>query len=261
MSLPISYNTPSAFKLLDQLGNRTNLHASLAATRFFSFQNLETRRNVSTEISRRLLIKRLLLCLHDVWQRCITRLVQTKINRDNGWKLHINGLKTTIDFTRHLGRTVSKLHLRGESRLAPVEQCRKHLAGLVGIVVNRLLAEENEVWLFSINHALQNLRNTKRLDGFVSLHQNCTVSTHGKCGAQRFLRLCRTDRNHDDFRDLACFLQTDRFFNRDLVKRVHRHLDVCKLNARTISLNTDLYVVIYNPLYCDKDFHPRLPLQ
>src|SRR5690606_15189908 len=82
------------FQLLNQLCNRADLDASLAAARLFRLQNLQTRRNVGAEIGRRLFVERLLLGLHDIRQRCIARLVQAKIDRDDRRKLHIDGLET-----------------------------------------------------------------------------------------------------------------------------------------------------------------------
>ncbi len=54
---------------------------------------------------------------------------------------------------------------------------------------------------------------------------------------QRFFGLGRTDRHDDHFLGLAGFLQPQRLFDRDLVERVHRHLDVGKLDAGTVRLH------------------------
>jgi hypothetical protein len=66
---------------------------------------------------------------------------------------------------------------------APAEQRGQHLAGLVGIVVDRLLAEDDQPRLFSLDHALQNLGDAERLDRLVDLDQDGAVGAHGKRGA------------------------------------------------------------------------------
>ena len=53
-------------------------------------------------------------------------------------------------------------------------------------------------------------------------------------GAQRLGRLRRADRDDDHFARLARFLLAKRLFDRDLVERVHRHLDVGEIDPRTV---------------------------
>ena len=103
--------------------------------------------------------------------------------------------------------------LGGEGALRPAEQRRQHLAGLVGVVVDRLLAEDDQAGLLGLDHALQHLGDAERLDLLVDLDQDGAVGAHGERGAQRLLRLLRADRDDDDLFDLAGFLQPDRFFD------------------------------------------------
>ena len=53
----------------------------------------------------------------------------------------------------------------------------------------------------------------------------------------------------------ALLLQTDRFFDRDLIERVHRHLDVGRLDTGVVGLDADLDVVIDDPFDPDQHFH------
>ena len=57
---------------------------------------------------------------------------------------------------------------------------------------------------------------------------------------------------------LPCFLQADRLLDGDLVERVHRHLDVGKLDARAVGLDADLDVVVDDPLHGHEDLHGLL---
>ena len=70
-------------ELVDQLGDRRDLDAGLAARRLGGLQHLEPRRDVDAVIVRRLLLDRLLLRLHDVGQRRIARLVEAQIGGDD----------------------------------------------------------------------------------------------------------------------------------------------------------------------------------
>src|SRR3546814_6779494 len=58
--------------------------------------------------------------------------------------------------------------LRGEGRLAPSEQRRQHLARLVAVVVDRLLAEDHEVRFLLLDQRLQDLRHRQRQIGRAS---------------------------------------------------------------------------------------------
>ena len=72
------------------------------------------------------------------------------------------------------------------------------------------------------------------------------------------VRICsRTRRAGGDRDDLgrgALLLQAHRFLDRDLVERVHGHLDVRGLDARAVRLDADLHVVIDDPLDGTRSF-------
>ena len=109
--------------------------------------------------------------------------------------------------------------------------------------------------LFGLDDALQNLGDAKRLDLLVDLDEDGAVGAHGERGAQRLLRLLRPDRHDHDLFDLAGFLQPDRLLDADFVERVHRHLDVRKLDARAVRLDADPHVRIDNPLHGNQHLH------
>jgi hypothetical protein len=71
----------------------------------------------------------------------------------------------------------------------------------------------------------------------------------------RFRALLRSDRDADDLGRLAGFLEAKRFLDRDLVERVHRHLDVGEFDAGSVALDADFHVVINDPLYWHKNLH------
>ena len=88
---------------------------------------------------------------------------------------------------------------------------------------------------FGVDDALQHLGDAQRLGRLVGLDQDRPVGTHGERSAQRLLRLLRADGHGDDLGRLAGLAEPDRLLHRDLVERVHRHLDVGKLDARPVA--------------------------
>ena len=145
--------------------------------------------------------------------------------------------------------------LGGEGALRPAEQRGQHLAGLVAVVVDRLLAEDDEAGLFGVDDGLEDLGDRERLDRAVGLHQDAAVGAHGERGADGLAGLLRADRDGDDLGRLARFLQPDRLFDGDLVEGIHRHLDVGELDARAVGLDADLDVVVDHPLHGHQDLH------
>ena len=145
--------------------------------------------------------------------------------------------------------------LGGKGRLRPAEQRRQHLAGLVGIVVDRLLAENDQAGLLLVGDGLEDLGDRQRLDIALGLDQDAAVGAHGEAGADGFGGLRRTDRHHHHLGRLAGFLQPQGFLDGDFVERIHRHLDVGEFDARSVALDADLDVVIDHPLYRHQNLH------
>jgi len=133
----------------------------------------------------------------------------------------------------------------------PTPAARQPLAGLVGIIINGLFADDQQLRLFLVRHGLEQLGHGQRLQFGIGFHQNGTVSAHGQSGAQGFLALLHAHGNHNDFGGLAGFLQTYGFFHRNFVKGVHRHLDVGDIDIRPVSLHPNLHVVIDNAFNSD----------
>ena len=145
--------------------------------------------------------------------------------------------------------------LGGKRALRPAEQGGQHLAGLIAVVVDRLLAENDEARFFGIDQRLEDFGDCERLDRRVGLDQNAAVGAHGEGRADGFGRLLRADRDGDDFSGFAGLFEADRFLDRDLVERVHRHFDVGELDTAPVGLDADFHVVVDHPLDRDEDFH------
>ena len=213
------------------------------------------RREIDAVVGRALVGDRLLLRLHDVGQRGIARLVQSQVRSYDGRPLQFHRLQAAVDFARHLEIGTIDFELGGKGRLRPAKQSSQHLAGLVGIVVDRLLAENDQPGLLFVSNGFQNLRNRQRFDIAFGLDQDAAVGAHGKTGPDGFRGLRRADRHHDHLGRLAGFPQPQGFLDRDFVERIHRHLDVGEFHARSVALDADLDVVIDHPLYRHKNLH------
>ena len=118
-------------------------------------------------------------------------------------------------------RALADIDLEREGALRPAEQGCQHLAGLVGIVVDGLLAHDDEIGLLLLDHLGQDLGDGERLDGGVGLDQDAAVGPHGERGADGLAGLLRADGDGDDLGGLALLLQAHGLLDGDLVEGVH----------------------------------------
>ena len=68
----------------------------------------------------------------------------------------------------------------------------------------------------------------------IGLHQNASVGTDGHGGTQGLLAGLGAARDSDHLSDHALFLQANRLFDGNLVKRVHAHLHIGDVHARAV---------------------------
>jgi hypothetical protein len=106
----------------------------------------------------------------------------------------------------------------GEGGLRQVGQRGQHLAGLVVVVVDRLLAEDHEARLLLVDQRLEQLGHGQRLQLVGGLDQDGAVGADGHRRAQRLLALRDAAGHGDHFGDHALLLQTHRLFDGDLVE-------------------------------------------
>ena len=204
-------------------------------------------------------LHRLLLRLHDVGQRHVARLVQAQVGGHDRGQLDLERLETAVDLARDVGEAVTHLDLRGERRLRHVGERGQHLAGLVAVVVDSLLAEDHEARLLLVDQRLQQLGDRQRLQLVVALDQDRPVGADRHRRAQRLLALLDAARNRDHFGHDALLLQPHGLLDSDLVERVHAHLDVGDIHAGAIGLHADLDVVVNDTLYGDENLHRAAP--
>src|SRR5882757_388633 len=238
-------------QLVYKLGHGLHLDAALALGRLLDLQHLEPGRDVDAQRVGGQDLDRLLLGLHDVGQRGVARLVEAQVGGDHRRQLDLDVLQDAVDLALDLGRAIGDVQLVGEGALRPAEKGGQHLAGLVGVVVDRLLADDHEARLLLVDHGLQELGDGERLELGVGLDEDAAVGAHGERGADRLLALQRAGGKGDDLGRGPLLFHTERLFHGDLVEGVHRHLDVGRLDAGVVGLYANLDVVVDDPL--DRD--------
>ena len=102
--------------------------------------------------------------------------------------------------------------------MRPTQERRKHLTRGIHIVINRLLAAQNQTGTFGSHHSRQQFGDGEGFDvglnGGGRLNQDSAVGTHRQRSVQSFLRLFDADRVDDDLGRDALFLQSDRRLGR-----------------------------------------------
>ena len=98
-------------------------------------------------------------------------------------------LKTAINLADYGCFVTADLNAGHKSSLSPAEERSQHLTGLVAIIVDCLLANENETWIFTGNDFLQQFCHSQRLNIMRCLDVDASVGSHCQPCADRFLIL------------------------------------------------------------------------
>ncbi len=159
---------------------------------------------------------------------------------------------------------VRELNLGSKGRLRPSEHLGQHLADLVRVVVDRLLAEQHEVRLFVARDLREDSRERQRIEVAVALHQDRAVGAHRKPGAKLLLPGRLSDRDQHDFAARLFFLDPQGFFDCDLVERVDNPLDIVGGDTRAVGEDADRGGGVGNTFDWNQNLHsditPRMRL-
>ena len=131
----------------------------------------------------------------------------------------------------------------------------QHLAGLVVVAVDSLLAEKHEAGLLVIADFLETLGDGEGLQIAFGLHQDTAVGAEGEGRADLLLGGLGADGNGDDFGGNALLLEANRFFHRDFTEGVDGHFHVGEVDGAAVSLGAHLHVVVNDTFYGDKYLH------
>jgi hypothetical protein len=176
-------------ELVDELTDRLHLDAGFAARRLGGLEHLEPRRDVDAVGLGRLLVDRLLLRLHDVGQARIARLVEAQIGGDDRRRLELDGLQAAVDLARDQMLSPSIVSLEAKVPCGQPVSAASIWPSLVAVVVDRLLAHDDEAGLLLLDDGLEDLGDGERLD-LVGLHQDAAVGAHGEPGADSLGACC-----------------------------------------------------------------------
>ena len=155
--------------------------------------------------------------------------------------------------------TVHHFDLAGKGALGQIGQRGQHLAGLVAVVINGLLAQNDQAGLFFLHQHLEQFGHSQRLQLDSGLDQDGAVGANGHRGAQGFLALRDAAGHSDHLGDDALFFQANSLFDSNFVKGVHAHFDVGDVDARAVGLDPHLDVVIDHAFNAYQDFHAAAP--
>src|SRR5690242_1656432 len=240
-----------------------DLAPALALRRLDHLERDQSRRDVDAERVGLRDVERLLLRLHDVRQRRITRLVEPQVGRDDRRQRHCESFQPAVDLAldRRLHAAVRRreIDLRGEGRLRPAEERREHLPRLVGVVVDRLLAHEHELGRFLLDDRLEKLGHGERLELGIGLDQNRAVGAQRQRRPKRLLARGDPARHGDQLGRDALLLEANGLLDRDLVERIHRHLDVRGIDAGPVRPDPYLDVEIDDAFDRNENFHGDFP--
>lgn len=139
--------------------------------------------------------------------------------------------------------------------LRPVEACCQNLTGCVHVIVDGLLAHDDQTGVFTINDHLEQLGDGQRFEIGIGLHQNAAIGAHGHGRAQYRLGFCHADGHDHDFGGGAFFAKAHGLFDSNFIEGIHRHLHALRVDAAVIGLHAGLDVVINHPLDRDHYLH------
>ncbi len=153
-------------------------------------------------------------------------------------------MQAAIDFAGNLDRAVLDVDHGSEGALGQVGQSSQHLASLVVVAIDGLLAKDNHIGRLVVIDGLEALGHGQRLQIVIALDQDAAIRAQRHGGANLFLGLLRPDGDCHHFGGDTLFLQAHRFFHGNFAKRVDGHLDVCQIHGSAVGLGANLHVVI-----------------
>ena len=134
-------------------------------------------------------------------------------------------------------------------------QGTEHLASLVVVAIDGLLAQDDKLRLFLVYDGLEQLCYDKRLDRSLGFDLDTAIGTQCQSGANLLLTGFVADGHGDDFCGNTCFLEPDRLLDGNFTERVDGHLDVVQVNITTIGFGANLDVVVNDALNSNKNLH------
>jgi hypothetical protein len=176
-------------------------------------------------------------------------------------ELDLDVLEAAVDLAgHHRGLlVVGELDRRGVGGLTPTEHLGDHLADDVGVVVDRLLAHEDDLGLLGVDELLEGARDHRRLDGVLADHQDGAVRAHGEAGPELLLGDLPPDAGENDLGAALLFLDSQRLFDGDLAEGIDDVFDVVADDSGAVWTHLDRGVRVRDPLRRYQNFHEKPP--
>ena len=152
-----------------------------------------------------------------------------------------------------------QLDRRGERRLRPAELPGEHLADLVGVAVDRLLAHDHQVGLLLLDDRLQHVHHDERVElASFGVDADGAVGAHRERRADLLRGVLRTDGDDDDLAaaarvGLAVLEEAQRGLDRVLVERVDHPGRAGQVDVAVLDLR--LLLRVGDPLDGNEDLH------
>src|SRR4030095_12953859 len=243
------------FEFFNEFLSGLNFDAAFACRRLRQLQYFQPGGGIDAEGIDRLFDDRLFLGLHDGRQGREARLVEAKIGGDDRRHVELYGLVTAIDFAGHDHRAALDHHFRGEGALRPAKQCSEHLTGLIAVIVDRLLAQDDQIRGFLEGDRFKDFCYRERLQFSLKTDQDAAVGAQRQGRTNGFFGSRRPDRDADDFGSQTLLFQPDSLLDGDFIERIDGHLQIGEVDTRAIGLDPNLGVGIDNSFNGYHNFH------
>ena len=186
----------------------------------------------------------------------VARLVEAQVGGDDRRHLELHGLQAAVDLAGDQDAVALDHELRGEGALRPAEQRRQHLAGLVAVVVDRLLAEDDEAGLLLLDDGLEDLGDGERLDRARRSSPGCRGRRpwRARCG---WSRRPAPGRSRPRRSRSPCPLSFSRIASSTAIssKGFIDILTLASSTPRAVALDANFDVVVDDPLDGHQNFH------
>ena len=183
------------------------------------------------------------------------RLVQSLLGRDDAGQVELDDLVPPLDLAP--GRHVAPVDVerRDDRRAWQLQQFGHHGGHLHVVVVDRLLAEQQEVELHVTQCVRERASHDEAVRRGIGAEQQRLVRPHGERGAERFLRRVGTQADDGDFPFPRCLPAGDRLFEGELVVRVHDVLHAGRIEGTTVRADIDARLRVGDALHAHDGFH------
>src|ERR1035437_1821507 len=218
-------------QLVQQLVRSLDSHACLASSGRFELKYSPSRCDRHSQTCQRHFFEGFLPGLHDSGQGNVAWLIETQVAADDGRQLDGDGFNPTIRFATAAGPAVvlDQFELGDKRSLPYAEQGGQHLANLVRVVINGLLAHQDEGRLLTAIDSREDFSNGQRVEALGGFDQQRTVSTHSQPNSKLLYAFVTAHSSHHDLDDAELLFNPQRLLKRNGIKWIHGELHAVQI--------------------------------